>query len=512
MTSPLLDRLEGGLIVSCQPVDNGPLDTIPSIVAFALAARDGGARALRVEGADNVAAVVRACDLPVVGIVKRDLADYPIRITPFLEDVEALADAGAQIIAVDATDRPHPVPIAALLAAIKARGRLAMADLSTIAEARKAKALGFDILGTTMSGYTGGPTPDAPDLDFVAACRALGGTVVAEGRYNSPQMAAAAMRAGASAVCVGSAITRTEHVTAWFRHAVETARPGLEETVLALDIGGTKTLAALVRGNTVLERRILPTPQAVASPKWFDDIASLASDWAGRYAKAGAAVTGLVQDGYWSALNPHTLAIPERTPLVAELQRRLACPVIARNDAQAAAWGEYRHGAGKGCDMAFVTVSSGIGGGLVLGGRLIKGARGLAGSLGQVQGPAGGERLENQASGFAMAETAAATSLPRDTRLLFASASEGDPASQRIIHHAAERIAQSLLDLQRLVDPDVVVLGGGIGLLPAFQSALSAALHAVPPLLQPQIVPATLGSNAGIIGIADLARESDASI
>lgn len=505
MTSPLLQRLEGGLIVSCQPVDGGPLDTVPAIVAFALAARDGGARALRIEGAENVAAVVKACDLPVVGIVKRDLDGFDVRITPFLEDVEALADAGAQIIAVDATDRPHPVPLATLLAAIKARGRLAMADLSNIAEASQARTMGFDILGTTMSGYTGGPVPDAPDLDFVAACRALGGTVVAEGRYNSPAAAAAGMRAGASAVCVGSAITRTEHVTAWFRDAVEGAGAGMDETVLALDIGGTKALAALVRGNSVIERRTLPTPQAVASREWFDAIAGLAADWSGRFSRAGAAVTGIIQDGHWFALNPQTLAIPERTPLVAELQRRLGCPVLARNDAQAAAWGEYRHGAGKSFDMAFVTVSSGIGGGLVLGGRLIEGRRGLAGSLGQVQGPGGGERLENQASGFAMAAAAGAAGLAADTRDLFAAAEQGNAAAQRIIAEAAERVARGLIDLQRIADPEVIVLGGGIGLLPAFQSALAAALDQAVPLLRPQIVPAVLGADAGIVGIADLA-------
>src|SRR5690606_18728127 len=186
------------------------------------------------------------------------------------------------------------------------------------------------------------------------------------------------------------------------------------------DIGGTKALAALVRGAEILEQRVLPTPQAVASAAWFDAIASLTDGWEGRFNRAGAAVTGLVHDGHWSALNPQTLDIPAGTPLVAELQARLHCKVIARNDAQAAAWGEYRHGAGKGRDLAFVTVSSGIGGGLVLGGRLIEGARGLTGSLGQVQGASGGARLEEQASGFALAASAEASGMAGDTRALFA--------------------------------------------------------------------------------------------
>src|SRR5690606_19493866 len=116
----LLKTLNGGLIVSCQPVDDGPMDRPDIVAALALAARAGGARALRIEGPENVAAVAPVCDLPIVGIWKRDLGDSPVRITPFIDDVKALAAAGARIIAVDATDRARPVPVADLLEAIRA--------------------------------------------------------------------------------------------------------------------------------------------------------------------------------------------------------------------------------------------------------------------------------------------------------------------------------------------------------------------------------------------------------
>lgn len=97
-----------------------------------------------------------------------------------------------------------------------------------------------------MSGYTDeAPTPKDPDLDLVTHCSRLGGFLIAEGRYNSPQQAGEAILAGADAVVVGSAITRPEHITGWFRDAVESAaKPS--SPVLAFDIGGTKTLAALV--------------------------------------------------------------------------------------------------------------------------------------------------------------------------------------------------------------------------------------------------------------------------
>ena len=175
---------------------------------------------LRIQGAANLAAVRAVTDATVVGLVKTDLVDSPIRITPQLDHIAALADAGATIIAVDATDRPRPVQLEHLMRAIHARGLLAMADCSTGAEARRAVNLGFDVLGSTMSGHTGGPVPAMPDLALVTEMADMGRFVVAEGRYQTPQDAAAAIRAGADAVVAGSAITRPEHITAWFVAAI----------------------------------------------------------------------------------------------------------------------------------------------------------------------------------------------------------------------------------------------------------------------------------------------------
>lgn len=504
-TASLLAALEGGLIVSCQPVDDGPMDSVPTIVAMALAAQAGGARALRIEGAANVAAVVKAVALPVIGIVKRDLETSPVRITPFIRDVEALADAGAAVIAVDATDRVRPAAVADLLAAIHARGRLAMADLSNIDEATVAKCMGFDILGTTMSGYTAGPVPAEPDFAFVAACRALGGTVVAEGRYNSPELAGEAIRAGASAVCVGSAVTRQEHITTWFLDAVDRAAAARTEPVLAIDIGGTKSLLALVRNGEVLDRRVSPTGGDIGSAAWFAGLAAAATDWQGQFSRVGAAVTGIVVNGEWVPLNPDTLSFPAHTPIIARLREAFGVGhVVAFNDAHAAAWGEYRHGAGQRRDMMFVTVSSGIGGGVVIGGKLLQGARSIAGHLGQTTG-GHGSRLETRASGFGIAARAAAAGHPVDTRAIFAAAAEGEGWAETVLQASATDIAAALSDVQRLIDPELVVLGGGIGLIEAFRTRLETALEVFDPRFRPTLVPAALGGDAGIIGAAELA-------
>jgi N-acylglucosamine-6-phosphate 2-epimerase len=91
-----IEVLKGKLIVSCQPVTHGPMDQLEMIVAMARAAVAGGASGLRIEGVENVRAVSAVVDVPIIGIAKRDLAETPVRITPFEEDVRALAEAVAQ--------------------------------------------------------------------------------------------------------------------------------------------------------------------------------------------------------------------------------------------------------------------------------------------------------------------------------------------------------------------------------------------------------------------------------
>jgi putative N-acetylmannosamine-6-phosphate epimerase len=219
----ILERMRGGLIVSCQPVPGGPMDRPEIVAAFALAALDGGAVGLRIEGLTNIRAVRAVTSVPVIGLIKRDLDDSPVRITPFVQDVLDLAEAGADIIAFDATPRLRPATMADLMAAVRSTSRLAMADCSTEADGVLAFKAGVDILGSTLSGYTGGPVPQGPDLDLVTALAAIGGFVVAEGRYHLPGEAALAISAGADAVVAGSAITRTEHVTGWFVEAIGAA-------------------------------------------------------------------------------------------------------------------------------------------------------------------------------------------------------------------------------------------------------------------------------------------------
>ncbi|WP_439294836.1 N-acetylmannosamine-6-phosphate 2-epimerase [Lonepinella sp. BR2882] len=221
--SDVLTQITKGFISSCQPVDDGPMDKPEIVAAMAQASQHGGAAGLRIEGVENLKAARPFVTIPIIGIKKRDLPDSPVRITPFLQDIEDLAAAGADIIAVDGTNRPRPVDIESAVKKIHECGCLAMADCSNLEEGLYCQKLGFDIVGSTMSGYTSGEIPKEPDYQLVKDLKAAGCFVMAEGRYNTPELAKTAIEIGADAVTVGSALTRLEHIVSWFANAVKSA-------------------------------------------------------------------------------------------------------------------------------------------------------------------------------------------------------------------------------------------------------------------------------------------------
>jgi len=229
---PRLQALSGGLIASCQPVRGGVFDTPDAVARFALAALHGGAVGLRIESLADLRAVraalrVAALDVPVIGLIKRAVPGSDVFITPELSDVHALLEAGADIVAFDATDRPRPVAVRDILAAIHAGGALAMADVATAAEGEAAHAAGAELVASTLSGYApGSPDQEGPDLELVGALAGSGALVIAEGRIATRDQAAAARQRGAFAVTIGTAFSRPELIVASFAAAVTAAVPG----------------------------------------------------------------------------------------------------------------------------------------------------------------------------------------------------------------------------------------------------------------------------------------------
>lgn len=172
----LLEQIRGGLIVSCQAAQGDAFFGPDYVSRFAMSAVRGGACGIRANTVPDVAAIMAAVEVPVIGLIKRDYEGCSCYITPTMREVEELAAVEVPVIAVDATDRPHPdgQDGAAFLRAIRARfpERLLMADISTFAEGMAAAEAGADLVSTTLSGYTEeSPKSDLPDLSCCGGWR-----------------------------------------------------------------------------------------------------------------------------------------------------------------------------------------------------------------------------------------------------------------------------------------------------------------------------------------------------
>lgn len=222
---PSVAALRGGLIVSCQADPGDPLFGPQHMAAMARAAAAGGAVGIRTGGPAEIRAIRAAVALPIIGLYKTH--HRPVYITPTMGEVRAVAEAGADIVALQLTAQPRPDGLsrAEAVAAIRREfpGLAIMADVATREEGLEAAALGVDLIGTTMSGYTpDSPRLDGPDLDLVRALsQATATPVIAEGRISTPRECRMALEAGAYAVVVGTAITRPQVVTGWFVNAMQ---------------------------------------------------------------------------------------------------------------------------------------------------------------------------------------------------------------------------------------------------------------------------------------------------
>ncbi|WP_054955695.1 N-acetylmannosamine-6-phosphate 2-epimerase [Paenibacillus dakarensis] len=226
MTKARLEALglSSGLIVSCQALENEPLHSPFIMGRMAVAAREGGAVGIRANSAVDIKEIKSLVNLPVIGIVKRDYPDSKVYITPTMKEIEELVSAGSDIIALDATKdiRPGGLELPELIRQIKEKypEQLLMADISTVEEAMKAEKLGFDLIGTTLIGYTehtAGQKMYDNDFELLKSVIAAVQTpVIAEGNVLTPEMAKRCLELGVYCVVVGGAITRPQQITERF--------------------------------------------------------------------------------------------------------------------------------------------------------------------------------------------------------------------------------------------------------------------------------------------------------
>ncbi len=307
------------------------------------------------------------------------------------------------------------------------------------------------------------------------------------------------------------------------------AAPRAVGVAVGVDVGGTKIAAGLVdAAGRVAERVEVPTPASA----WELEravVAVVERVRDGQQVPVGVATAGVVHPGTGVVTGVN---VPwAGHPLRDRLTQLLGVPVVLENDANAAAWAEYRFGAGRDAgSLVLLTLGTGLGAGFVLGGRLHGGARGLAAEVGHVCLVPGGRPCpcglygcwERYTSGSALAADVAALDpapvwVPRDRaavgRAVLAAARGGDPVAAGLLREQGRRLGQGLAVLTSLLDPDVVVVGGGLAavgdlLLDPARDALAEAMSPALGGELPGVVAAELGPDAGVVGAADLARRS----
>lgn len=224
-----MEELRHKLIVSCQALPDEPLHSDFIMARMAVAAEEGGASGIRANSVVDIAAIRKAVDLPIIGIIKRDYEGADVYITATMKEVDELMTVRPDIIAIDATTstRPNGESLEDFFQKVKKKypDQLWMADCSTIDEMLTADQLGFDYIGTTLVGYTKqskGDKIESNDFEIIRkALSKLSHPLIAEGNIDTPDKVHRVLELGAYSVVVGSAITRPQLITKKFVEATK---------------------------------------------------------------------------------------------------------------------------------------------------------------------------------------------------------------------------------------------------------------------------------------------------
>ncbi len=224
----IIEELKGKVVVSSQAMPDEPLYKEDCMLAMMASVVNGGAGGLRVAGARDVRNAKKHFNIPVIGLTKPEKLPENwkeiVYITPGLKEVQALIDAGADVIAFDGTSREHDnCTLEEIIKLIHKFDRLAMADISTVEEGINCAKLGADIISTTLAGYTlesGDPT-EGPDYKLLEGLvKTIDKPIILEGRIWEPKEVKKAFEIGAHCVVIGSAITRPQLITKRFIEGV----------------------------------------------------------------------------------------------------------------------------------------------------------------------------------------------------------------------------------------------------------------------------------------------------
>jgi len=223
----VLKRIQHGLIVSCQALSTEPLYSSFIMGRMAFAAYQGGAVGIRANTPSDIEEIKKAVDLPVIGLCKVEYPGSQVYITPTMKEIDELMEVGPEIIAVDATSRlrPNNRTLTEFFQEVKAKypDQIFMADTSCYEEGVRAKKLGFDLIGTTMAGYTEYTKgTKLPNYDLMKRyVNTLNMPVIAEGGIWTPEQLETALAAGVWSAVIGTAITRPKDITRRFVNSIQ---------------------------------------------------------------------------------------------------------------------------------------------------------------------------------------------------------------------------------------------------------------------------------------------------
>lgn len=223
----IIESLKNGIIVSCQALEDEPLHSSYIMSRMAYAAKEGGANAIRANSYEDIVEIKKIVDLPIIGIVKRDYEDSEIYITPTMKEIDELVNAKAEIVALDATNRKRPegISLEELVNEVHTKypDLLLMVDISTYEEGERAHKVGFDLISTTLSGYTPyTEKSDTADFNLIEQLsKNISTPIIAEGRIWTREDLVQALQKGAYGVVVGTAVTRPREITRRFVEAKE---------------------------------------------------------------------------------------------------------------------------------------------------------------------------------------------------------------------------------------------------------------------------------------------------
>ena len=221
----MLNKVRGGLIISCQALEDEPLCSPFIMGRMALAADQAKAGGIRANTVADIQEIKKNTNLPIIGIIKRNYGDCNVYITPTMKEIDELSKEGVDIIAIDATkrDRPDKVELKDFVKAIKEKypNQIIMGDISDVSEAVYAESIGIDIVGTTLCGYTDYTKGNEPLVTLGDVLKSVKIPVIGEGNLDTPDKAKKAIEMGALAVVVGGAITRPKQIAEKFVKAIE---------------------------------------------------------------------------------------------------------------------------------------------------------------------------------------------------------------------------------------------------------------------------------------------------